>query len=119
MGGHVESLQHDGEVRDSKLLWVLGNYSRFIRPGMVRIACELSEEQSIEDGLLVSAYKDVKQGHMVTVFTNLSEQERQVDIGVDEQVKTYTTNKYNNLTLSWQSLSKVRIPERAVVTVVD
>jgi len=119
MGGHVESLQHDGEVRDSKLLWVLGNYSRFIRPGMVRIACELSEEQSIEDGLLVSAYKDVKQGHVVTVFTNLSEQERQVDIGVDEQVKTYTTNKYNNLTLSWQSLSKVRIPERAVVTVVD
>jgi hypothetical protein len=119
MGGHVESLQHDGVVRDSKLLWVLGNYSRFIRPRMVRIACELSEEQSIEDGLLVSAYRDVKQGRVVTVFTNLSEQARQVHVGPDRQVKTYTTDKNRNLELSIQSLNNIRLPKRSVVTVVS
>jgi len=119
MGGHVQSLQQDGEVRDSKLLWVLGNYSRFIRPGMVRIACELSEEQSIEDGLQVSAYRDVKGGRIVTVFTNLSEQERQVNMGAHKQVKTYTTDQHNNLALSWQSLRSVNIPGRSVVTVVN
>jgi len=119
MGGHVESLQHDGEVRDSKLLWVLGNYSRFIRPGMVRIKCELSEEQSIEDGLLVSAYRDVEKGHMVHVFTNLSEQAKQVNIGSATQVKTYTTDKNHNLGLSLQSLNSVNIPARSVVTVVN
>ncbi|GAH14044.1 unnamed protein product, partial [marine sediment metagenome] len=31
MGAHIPSLQFNGVVRDSKLLWVLGNYSRFIR----------------------------------------------------------------------------------------
>ncbi len=62
MGGHVESLQNDGVVRDSKLLWVLGNYSRFVRPGMIRIECSLSEEQSAENGLLVSAYTDKNEG---------------------------------------------------------
>jgi O-glycosyl hydrolase len=117
--GHVESLKYDGVVRDSKLLWVLGNYSRFIRPGMVRIKCELSKEQSIEDGLLVSAYKDAKKGQVVYVFTNLSKQERHVKVGADKQVKTYTTNKQENLGLSLQSLSSVKIPERSVVTVVN
>ncbi len=27
----------DGSFKDSKLLWVLGNYSRFVRPGAVRV----------------------------------------------------------------------------------
>ena len=60
MGGHIRSLQFDGAVRESKLLRVLGNYSRFIRPDMVRVQCELSSEQSPKNGLLVSAYKDLK-----------------------------------------------------------
>jgi hypothetical protein len=33
MGPETVSLMHDGMVRESKLLWVLGNYSRFLRPG--------------------------------------------------------------------------------------
>jgi hypothetical protein len=86
---------------------------------MIRIECSLSEEQSAEDGLLVSAYQDVKKGHVVYVFTNLSEQERQVSVGQGKQVKTYTTDKKDNLQLSFQSLDDVRIPERSVVTVVN
>lgn len=119
MGGHVESLQHDGVVRESKLLWVLGNYSRFVRPGMMRIECSLSEEQSVENGLLVSAYKDVKKGQVVYVFTNLSKQARRVNVGPDKEVKTYTTDRKEDLRLSFQSLDNVRIPERSVVTVVN
>lgn len=119
MGGHVESLQHDGMVRDSKLLWVLGNYSRFVRPGMIRIDCSFTEEQSIEDGLLVSAYKDAGEGHIVYVFTNLSEQEGRVYIGTHKKVKTYTTDKQKNLERTFQYLDNVSIPKRAVVTVVD
>ncbi|MFC1764754.1 glycoside hydrolase [Planctomycetota bacterium] len=119
MGGHVESLQHDGMVRESKLLWVLGNYSRFIRPGMIRIKCELSAEQSPENGLLVSAYKDVEKGYEVYVLTNLSQEEKHVDVGPGKQVKTYTTDKSHSLDLSYQSLSRIRIPRRAVLTVVN
>lgn len=119
MGSNVDSLQHDGVVRDSKLLWVLGNYSRFVRPGMVRIECSLSEEQSMEDGLLVSAYRDAEKGHTVYVFTNLAEQERRVSIGTDRKAKVYTTDKERNLELSFQRLDGIGIPGRAVVTVVD
>jgi hypothetical protein len=119
MGGHAQNLQYDGEVRDSKLLWVLGNYSRLVRPGMIRIECSLDKEQSMEDGLLVSAYKDAKKGHTVYVFTNLSKQERRVHISTHRKVKTYTTDRERNLELSFQYLDNVSIPKRAVVTVVD
>jgi hypothetical protein len=33
MGAETLSLMRDGAVRESKLLWTLGNYSRFVRPG--------------------------------------------------------------------------------------
>ncbi len=119
MGGHIESLKDDGAVRESKLLWVLGNYSRFIRPGMVRIKCDFSEDQSPENGLLVSAYKDPEKRRMVYVFTNLSPEEMRVRIGADKRAKTYTTDKRENLGLSFQSLNHVRVPGRSVVTVVN
>lgn len=119
MGGDVESLQYDGVVRESKLLWVLGNYARFVRPGMKRIECSLSQEQSVEDGLLVSAYVNVKKGHVVYVLTNLSEHEREVTVGPDKQVEVYTTDKKENLELSFQSLNNINIPERSVVTIVN
>ncbi|MBD3181220.1 hypothetical protein GF312_02940 [Candidatus Poribacteria bacterium] len=119
MGGHVKSLQHDGMVRDSKLLWVLGNYSRFIRPGMVRIESSFDKEQSIEDGLLVSAYKDSKKEYMVYVFTNLSQQEKRVCIGLNREVETYITDKQNNLKRISQYLDNISIPKRSVVTVIN
>jgi O-glycosyl hydrolase len=118
MGGHVNSLQFDGVVRESKLLWVVGNYSRFIRPGMKRIECSLENEQSIEDGLQVSAFKNEKNDNVVYVFTNLSKNIINVHIGSSKHVKTYITDKQSNLALYLQPLNNIRIPERSVVTVV-
>ncbi|MCK4990962.1 MAG: glycosyl hydrolase [Bacteroidales bacterium] len=117
MGGHVESLQYDGEVRESKLLWVLGNYSRFVRPGMIRIKCELSEEQSPENGVLISAYKDPVNGKLVYVFVNLSKQTVNVDMGGGEKARTYTTDKHQSMGFSLQLLNSITLPSRSVVTV--
>jgi len=119
MGGHVESLQHDGEVRESKLLWVLGNYSRFVRPGMIRIKCELTEEQSPENGVLVSAYKDPEEGKLVYVFVNLSEQTVDVALGEKGKVSTYTTDKDHTMGFKTQPLNAVTLPARSVVTVLQ
>ena len=118
MGGHVESLQYDGEVRESKLLWVLGNYSRFVRPGMIRIKCELSEEQSPENGVLVSAYKDPVKGTLVYVFVNLSEQTVNVDTGGGDKARTYTTDEQQSMGFSSQLLNNISLPSRSVVTVI-
>jgi len=119
MGGKVKSLMYDGEVRDSKLLWVLGNYSRFIRPGMIRIKCDLSEKQSLENGLLVSAYKKPESGQQVYVLTNLSDKKINVDFNKDLQSKTYITDKDQSLKLNIQNLNDVWIPARSVVTILD
>ena len=117
MGGSIESLRYDGVVRESKLLWTIGNYSRFIRPGMVRVKCELAEEQSAEDGLLASAYKNPADGSLVYVLTNLSEKEMTLDFGGNTKAQTYTTDKKQNMGFSSQKLNKVKIPARSVVTV--
>ncbi|SHE53535.1 O-Glycosyl hydrolase [Mariniphaga anaerophila] len=117
MGGHVESLRYDGVVRESKLLWAIGNYSRFIRPGMVRVKCELSEEQSAVNGLLASAYKNSGNGDLVYVLTNLSEKEITLDFGENRKAHTYTTDKQQNMGFTSQKLNKLRLPARSVVTV--
>jgi len=118
MGPFVESLQNDGEVRESKLLWILGNYSRFIRPGMVRIKCELSEEQSIKDGLLISAYKTKSEDSIVFVLTNLAEEPKVVDIGINEKVKVYVTSEQKDMGLKHQNARQLRIPARSVSTII-
>jgi O-glycosyl hydrolase len=117
MGAHIQSLQSDGAVRESKLLWVLGNYSRFIRPGMVRIQCELTSEQSPVNGLLVSAYQDLEKGPLIYVLTNLSEQASTVSMGGSEQVRCYTTDHDSDMEYSIQRTDKIVIPERSVVTI--
>jgi O-glycosyl hydrolase len=118
-GASIESLRYDGAVRESKLLWVMGNYSRFIRPGMIRVKCELSEKQSPVDGLLASAYKNSENGRLVYVLTNLSENEMKLDFGQNEKAKTYTTDEKQNMGFALQKLNMVKIPPRSVVTVLN
>jgi hypothetical protein len=118
MGAQIPGLQIDGAVRDSKLLWVLGNYSRFIRPGMIRVQCELSKEQSPENGVLVSAYKDSANEKLVYVVTNLSEEPSTISIGGSKEVKTYTTDRNSDLEYSTQMSGKIHVPERSVLSIV-
>ncbi|HNY27020.1 MAG TPA: glycoside hydrolase [Candidatus Sumerlaeota bacterium] len=116
MGERVQNLISDGVIRESKLLWVLGNYSRFIRPGMVRVKCEVDKPQSPENGLLCSAYKGTgKEG--VLVLVNLSKEEKRCTLGASAPVAVYTTSAEANLKKSQQDASGLKIPARAVVTV--
>ena len=118
MGAHIPDLQKDGAIRESKLLWVLGNYSRFIRPGMVRVHCEISPEQSPVDGILASAYKDRENERLVWVLTNLSEHPSHVNLGHAGEASSYTTDKDSNLEFSIQKIEQIMLPARSVVTVV-
>ncbi len=118
MGPEVVSLQHDGMVRNSKLLWILGNYSRFIRPGMVRVKCELSEKQAVDTGLLVSAYADSKNGQKIIVFTNQSHVDISVAISDKNEKKVYVTDETRNLQYSILKKPEIKLPKRSVVTVI-
>jgi hypothetical protein len=117
MSAQTNSLMLDGVVRESKLLWVLGNYSRFIRAGMVRVKCEVSPRQSFEDGVLASGYKDTN-GELVLVLVNLSGHEVACNLGTEENVDTYTTSASTNLGKTSQKATSIRVPARAVCTCV-
>lgn len=62
-------------VRDSRLMWALGNYSRFVRPNAVRLDVEGTQNT---DGVMVSAYKNVD-GSTVIVAINYSKQEHSIN----------------------------------------
>lgn len=54
----------DGEFTVTKNLWALGHYSRFVRPGMVRVEANTNNEN-----LLIAAFVD-KSNKLVIVVTN-------------------------------------------------
>lgn len=116
MGGHVESLMDDGVVRESKLLWTLGNYSRFVRPGMKRVACDVDPKQSPVDGLLASAYQG-SDGKLVVVLVNLARNQARCDLGSDAKAAVYTTSEASSLGRSQQPAQRITVPARSVVTV--
>jgi O-glycosyl hydrolase len=70
---------HPGDsesIITSKSLWAMGNYSRFIRPGMVRV--ELKGDHHRFDGLLGSAYIDPSSHRLVMVYINLAKESQTV-----------------------------------------
>jgi O-glycosyl hydrolase len=117
MGPGTVSLLEDGVVRESKLLWVLGNYSRFVRPGMVRVNCDVEPKQSYVNGVLASAYKG-RDGEVVLVLVNLAAEDKRCDLGFAKEVDVYTTSSSANLQRSRQQGSEITVPARAVVTCV-
>jgi len=113
-------------IHESKLLWVLGNYSRFIRPGMQRV--ELRGPQDL-GGLLASAYLAPHSGQMVLVLVNLAGESQTVRIhslsspraeGRPWPCASYITSALKNLAASdnLDLQHSFVVPSRSVVTLV-
>jgi O-glycosyl hydrolase len=116
MGPDVASLQRDGAIRDSKLLWTLGNYARFVRPGMVRIGCETTPAPSPVDGVLASAYAAAR-GERIAVLINLGRTAVRCRLGAGGPVEVYLTASDANLTRRTANAADVELPPRSVTTV--
>lgn len=113
-----------GEVRDSKLLWAFGNYSRFIRPGAYRVGIS-SEDGDVDNlhGVMFSAYKNLS-GNIVVVAINYTDEGKDVNIevsdGKDRKFIPYVTSDAEGDDL--RPLEKISngelftIPARSVVT---
>jgi O-glycosyl hydrolase len=63
-------------IIESKTFWAMGNWSRFVRPGFVRV--DLAGGGHAFDGLLGSAYMDPKTGKVVLVYVNVSNESQEV-----------------------------------------
>lgn len=117
--GQGRAVVQENMVRDSKLMWTLGNFSRFVRPGAVRM--EMDGEMTI-DGLMLSAYRNVD-GSQAVVAINYGQQDRLVSIdtkGTKEAV-AYRTSDVEGESLKCVGtveLTKAVLPARSVTTFV-
>ena len=112
---------HDGQVLDSKLLWALGNYSRFVRPGMVRVGVSYDDHRSplaAATSLMVSAYLDKKTRQLAIVAINPTTERQAIHLsGVRARsFYTYTTSQARSLRKGASGADNVIIPPRAIVT---
>lgn len=107
----------------SKMLWGLGNFSKFIRPGAVRIGLDGIEASN---EFLASAYQNTD-GSIVTVWINCSCQERLVKtdrlVTDKNNCSVYLTDdgEGHDLSLENQLMENglLHIPGRSIVTVME
>jgi len=66
---YIDKNKTDGGFRTSKMLWALGNFSAFIRPGAVRIEVAAANENP---NLLASSYRNTN-GEISTILVNSGE----------------------------------------------
>jgi O-glycosyl hydrolase len=114
--------QRDGRVLASKLLWAMGNFSRFVRPGMVRVGVSYDDHRSLADAaasVMASAYLDKKTGKLVIVLINCTKESQAVEIsGAAGEFTTYTTSDTCDLAKGSAAAPSVTIPARSIVTLV-
>ena len=110
-----------GIVTADKNLWVLGNYSRFVRPGYQRVEVVGADEMN---ALMGSAWLSPEADTLVAVFVNMDKGSREVSLslpGLDVgDVKAYVTDRTHNLQLdaNLNDPASLMLPSRSVVTVV-
>jgi O-glycosyl hydrolase len=116
-----------GEYDESKTLWAMGNFSRFVRPGMVRIGVTRSDRAAhvaTVNGLMVSSFYDRNLGVVATVFVNWSGEDVPVDLETEASEIDwwipYVTSATNNLS-AYAAVAggdTVAVPARSIVTLV-
>jgi hypothetical protein len=85
--GLVYLNEGEKEILESKMLWGVGNYSRFLRPGAVRVGVNRSDDvplvERMKDGLAVSAYRAADGERAVAVAINQGIEGRTVRLEVE------------------------------------
>lgn len=116
-------LKFDGHITETKLLWALGNYARFVRPGMVRVDVQLGNDLNLQEqatDLQVSAFKDFTNGNIVLVFINHQQEDKPIMLdGIDmDSAELFVTDVSRNLERSLVQLTNLNIPKRSVSTLI-
>lgn len=122
-----------GIARSSKLMWTLGNYSRFIRPGAVRYAITaidihghvISEGDTDPQGLMCSAYHNTD-GSWIVVAINYSDAAKpfRITLGSEKAIRwqLYRTSDHPGDNLIPAGICRqgtTTLPPRSVTTMVS
>lgn len=99
-GGDYGDISESGTYEATKNLWVLGNYSLFIRPGYQRIDLSIANTSNSFFG---SAYLSPEGDKLVAVYTNLTSKSIATDTGIKglkgktTSIRRYTTSLTEDL----------------------
>ena len=120
---YIDKNKEDGDFYESKMLWALGNYSRFIRPGYQRIGVELNSQKKQSSEFLVSTYQSADLREIVMVLVNSAIKDTKIDLTLDSSytVKSlYTTSETKSLeyVVVETSGNLINIPAKSIVTIV-
>lgn len=125
---YIDKDRQDGTVTGSKLLWGLGNYSRFLQPGTQRVAVRRSDEATSREaaqGLMVSAYRAVDGERPVVVAVNQEQSQRELHLSVEGRGgvsgwRPYVTSSGKNLApqVERPAGDTLTVPARSIVTYV-
>ena len=120
-GNYSDDFTTEGTIEATPNLWVLGNYSLFIRPGYTRVALNHQESKNF----FGSAWLAPDGSSLVVVYTNLNKEkgvtlDNTTDMpGSLKSVYTYTTSATKNLKRArFNTKDRVFIDPYSVTTVV-
>lgn len=96
--GGADYCKNDGYVRESKILWALGNFSFFVKPGMARVQIPNIDNATATTDVMLTAYKDETNKKLVIVAVNFSKTARTYKLNLSGG--TLTNNKLTPYTTS-------------------
>ena len=122
-----EMSKTDGLVSDSKQLWCMGNFSRFVRPGMIRVDAVLNNQTDpvyAAGDIMVSAYIDPIGKTLVVVIVNTEAKSSVVSFGglggsvnlTGSNFTAYVTSGSKNLQKSSMAANNIQLDPRSVTT---
>jgi O-glycosyl hydrolase len=123
--GLLVANENTKRVTDTKLTWAFGNFSRFVRPGAVRVESALSNNPTIENQtktLMLSAYKDLKNKKITIVAINMSDKEVPLEFKINnlkiKKLTAFETSSTNSLkkTDTFSVDDEYIIPKKSVTT---
>jgi hypothetical protein len=106
--GENDNNKYDADLYDSKTLWALGNYARFVRPGMKRIEAGIQQPDC-----LITGFTDNQSTVLVLINSGNA---FELSLRNNKEIKTYTTSNTQNL--SYQSFrnERIQVPESLIMT---
>ena len=116
---YVDNSKTGGNYYASKMLWAMGNYSRFIRPGAVRVGADARADGHLQSPLLVSAYKKGNQLTVVVINNNTASVPVNVKAGSIKisKIRVFTTSAAADLQAGAADNNTVTIQPRSVTTI--
>ena len=125
---YTDHSKYDGNIYDSKMLWAMGNFSRFIKAGMKRVSVSRSDmktdEQSLDNTMACAFVSDDKK-KATMVIVNYRESTIPVKFTLNNLpnasgFKMYLTDGKNENNITYKKeLNQgdvIDIPPRSVVT---